>query len=65
MGLQADELRKRLTPEIRENVLRENWFAHDARWFLKVSEELGFDAGNRLNQITLRSMAKTYMKRII
>lgn len=65
MGLQADELRKRLTPEIRENVLRENWFAHDARWFLKVSEELGFDAGNRLNQITLRSMAKTDMKRII
>lgn len=65
MGLQPDELRKRLTPDVRENILRENWFSHDARWFLKVSQELGFDVGNRFNQVTLRSMAKTDMKRVL
>jgi len=65
MGLQPDELRKRLTPEVRENILRDNWHSHDARWFLKVSQELGFDVGNRFNQITLRSMAKTDMKRVL
>ena len=65
MGLQADALKKRLTPEVRETILRDNWFSHDARWFLKVSQELGFDVGNRLNQITLRSMAKTDMKRLL
>ena len=65
MGLQPDELRRKLNAEVRENILRNNWFSHDARWFLKVSQELGFEAGNKLNQITLRSMAKTDMKRIL
>lgn len=65
MAPQPDELKKRLTPAVRENILRDNWFSHDARWFLKVSQELGFDAGNRFNQITLRSMAKTDMKRLL
>jgi|APFre7841882654_1041346.scaffolds.fasta_scaffold05194_6 hypothetical protein len=65
MALQPDDLKKRLTPEIRENILRDNWHSHDARWFLKVSQELGFDVGNRLNQTTLRSMAKTDMRRVL
>ena len=65
MGLQPDELKNRLTPEVKENILRDNWHSHDARWFLKVSQELGFEVGNRFNQITLRSMAKTDMKRLL
>ena len=65
MALQADELNKRLTPEVRESILRDIWHSHDARWFLKVSQELGFDVGNRLNQITLRSMARTDMRRVL
>jgi len=65
MSIQPDELRKKLTPEVRERILRDNWHSHDARWFLKVSQELGFDVANRLNQITLKSMCKTDMKRIL
>lgn len=65
MGLRPDELRRKLTPEVRERILRDNWLSHDARWFLKASQELGFDVGNRLNQMTLRSMAKTDMKRLL
>ena len=65
MNVQPDELRKKLTPEVREKILRDNWHSHDARWFLKVSQELGFDVANRLNQITLKSMCKTDMKRIL
>jgi hypothetical protein len=65
MALQPDELKKRLTPEVRESILRDNWHSHDARWFLKVSQEFGFDVGNRLNQITLKSMAKTDMRRVL
>lgn len=54
-----------LTAEQREKILRENWMAHDGRWFLKVAQELGFDVANRLNQITIRSMGKTEAKRFL
>ena len=40
MDIQPDELGKKLTPEVRERILRDNWHSHDARWFLKVSQEL-------------------------
>jgi hypothetical protein len=65
MSIQPDELKKKLTPEVRERILRDNWHSHDARWFLKVSQELGFDVANRLNQVTLRSHNKTDLKRIL
>ena len=65
MGIQPDALRKKLTPEVRERILRDNWHSHDARWFLKVSQELGFDVANRLNQITLMSHNKTDLKRVL
>ncbi len=65
MDIQPDELGKKLTPEVRERILRDDWHSHDARWFLKVSQELGFDVANRLNQITLRSHTKTDLKRIL
>lgn len=65
MGIQLDELRKRLPSEVRERILRENWHSHDARWFLKVSLEYGFDVANKLNKSTLRSMARTEMRRLL
>jgi hypothetical protein len=65
MGVCPDELRRNLLPETRERILRENWHSHDARWFLKVGMECGFDLANRLNKVTLRSMARTEMKRLM
>jgi hypothetical protein len=55
----------KLTAEQREKILKENWFSHDGRWFLKVAQELGFDVANRLNQIVARSMGKTEAKRFL
>ena len=55
----------KLTSEQREKILKENWFSHDGRWFLKVAQELGFDVANRLNQIVARSMGKTEAKRFL
>lgn len=55
----------KLTAEQRETILKENWFSHDGRWFLKVAQELGFDVANRLNQIVARSMGKTEAKRFL
>ena len=62
--MEPDELRKRLTPEVRANIMRENWHSHDARWFLKVGAECGFELANRLNIATIRSMGRTEMKRL-
>ena len=65
MSIQPDELWKRITPEVRERILRENWHSHDARWFLKTSLECGFDLANKLNKTTVKSMAKTEMRRLL
>ncbi|MCJ7831118.1 MAG: hypothetical protein MUP86_01140, partial [Dehalococcoidia bacterium] len=45
-------------PAEREELLRELWWAHDGRWFLRTAQELGFDTANRLNQAVIRSMGK-------
>jgi hypothetical protein len=37
MGLQPDELRKKLTAEVRENILRDNWFSHECLHFSAVT----------------------------
>jgi len=55
----------KLTAEQREKILRENWWSHDGRWFLKAAQELGFDVANRLNQNVIRSMGKTEAKRFL
>ena len=65
MSIQPSELWKKLTPDVREAILRDNWHSHDARWFLKTGLECGFDLANRLNKTTLKSMAKTEMRRIL
>jgi hypothetical protein len=55
----------KLTSDRREKILKDNWFSHDGRWFLKVAQELGFDVANRLNQIVAKSMGKTEAKRFL
>ena len=57
--------RVKLTDEERRKILKENWFSHDGRWFLKAAQELGFDVANRQNQIVARSMGKTEAKRFL
>ena len=52
-----------LTAAQRQEIIRQNWISHDARWFLKTAQELGFDVANRLNHIVIRSMGKTEVKR--
>ncbi len=58
-------IRAELNPAERRELLRELWWAHDARWFLKVAGELGFDTANRLNQAVIRSMGKTEAKELM
>ncbi len=58
-------IRAELKPAERRELLRELWWAHDARWFLKVAQELGFDTANRLNQAVIRSMGKTEAKELM
>lgn len=53
----------KLTATQRQEIMRQNWISHDARWFLKTAQELGFDVANRLNHIVIRSMGKTEVKR--
>ncbi len=65
MSIKPDELRKRLPPEVRAEIMRDNWISHDARWFLKVGTECGFETANKLNKAILKSMAKTEMRRLM
>lgn len=65
MAVQPDELRRKLTPKVREGILRDNWHSHDARWYLKVALECGFDVANKLNKDAAKSMGRTEMKRLL
>lgn len=54
-----------LTPEQRENILRDIWILHDARWFLKSIGEFGFDTATKLNLTVVKSIGKTEIKRLV
>jgi hypothetical protein len=49
----------------REEILRNVWVLHDARWFIKTIEKYGLDAANELNQTVIRSMGKTEIKTLM
>jgi len=55
----------KLTPEQREKILRNVWILHDARWFLKAVEQVGFDTATKLNLAVAKSFAKTEIKQFI
>ncbi|MBN1574594.1 MAG: hypothetical protein JW984_15460 [Deltaproteobacteria bacterium] len=48
--------------EGREDILRNVWTLHDARWFIKTIGKYGLDAANELNRTVIRSMGKTEIK---
>ena len=39
----------KLSANDRENILRNNWWGHDGRWYLFVSKEFGFEKANDMN----------------
>jgi hypothetical protein len=51
-----------INSEQREEILRNVWTLHDARWFIKTIERYGLDAANELNRTVIRSMGKTEIK---
>ena len=48
-----------LTAEQRERILRDLWVLNDGRWFLKTSQEHGFDEATRMNLMVVESFGRT------
>jgi hypothetical protein len=53
-----------LSNETREDLLRKNWYSHDARWFAAVVEEFGLEAANRLNRRVVRAVGQVETRRL-
>lgn len=49
----------RLSPDQRERILRELWILNDGRWFVKTSQEHGFDEATRLNLMVVESFGRS------
>jgi hypothetical protein len=58
-------IRAKLNPAEREKLLRDLWVAHDGRWFLRATQEWGFETANRVNQAIIRSMGKKEAKELM
>jgi hypothetical protein len=56
--------RAALPAEVREDLIRKNWYSHDARWFAAVSEEFGIEAANRLNRRIVRAIGQVETGRL-
>ncbi|MFX0211514.1 MAG: hypothetical protein ACFFDT_36390 [Candidatus Hodarchaeota archaeon] len=46
-------------------ILRKNWFSHDARWQYATFLELGFEKGNKLNYKVSNQIGKVIMHRLM
>jgi len=53
-----------LTDDAQKGLLRRCWYAHDARWFMSVAEEVGLEAANRLNRRVCRALGEAEMRRL-
>ncbi|MBW1642877.1 MAG: hypothetical protein JRJ39_11950 [Deltaproteobacteria bacterium] len=51
-----------LSANDRENILRNNWWGHDGRWYLFVSKEFGFEKANEMNMAINKAVGKLEMK---
>jgi len=49
----------------KEKVLRMNWWGHDGRWYMMVSNELGFDKANEMNMAVNKAVGKLEMKNLM
>lgn len=57
--------KKVLSAEEREELLRDCWYYHDARWYSEVAHSIGHEVANRLNARAARSVGKTEMQRLV
>jgi len=48
-----------------QDLLRRNWYWHDARWYASVAAEFGIEAANRLNRANVRALGRTEMRRLM
>lgn len=55
----------KLTQQDRENILRNNWWGHDGRWFFFVAKEFGFRKANEMNMAINRAVGKLEIKNLI
>jgi len=54
-----------LSAEEREELLRDCWYYHDARWYAEVAHSIGHEVANRLNARAARSLGKAEMRRLV
>ena len=55
----------RLSEDEKEKILRMNWWGHDGRWYMMVSNELGFDKANEMNMAINRAIGKLEIKNLM
>ncbi len=53
-----------LSSSVREDLIRKNWYSHDARWFAAVAEEFGIEAANRMNRRIVRAIGQVETGRL-
>lgn len=53
-----------LSQETKEDLLRKNWYYHDARWFAAVARESGMEVANRLNREAVRALGQVESGRL-
>ncbi|MFX1507115.1 MAG: hypothetical protein ACFFDC_13630 [Promethearchaeota archaeon] len=59
------DLLKSLTETQKIDILRKNWFSHDARWQYATFLELGVEKGNELNYKVSNQIGKVIMHRLM
>ena len=53
-----------LPAETREDLIRRAWYSHDARWYMLVAREFGFEVANRLNHAAVRAIGELEATRL-
>lgn len=53
-----------LTQEVRADLIRRAWYAHDARWYAAAAAEFGIEAANRLNRQAVRALGLVEARRL-
>ena len=54
----------KLTPEVREDLIRRAWYIHDAAWFAAVRTDFGIEAANRLNHRAVHTVGLAEARRL-
>ena len=54
-----------LPPGVRENILRQNWWGHDGRWYMFVAKAFGFEKANEMNMAINKSVGKMEIRNLM